>query len=96
MEKEITVFKCDHIGVAGTTDVHVKLRKTQGGNDIYEARCGIALMGSTQMDEWGFKACNYDPFHPEFLDNYCIGRGATQEEAIERLKEDMKDTANSI
>ena len=89
-------FHCDHIGVAGTTDVAVKKRKTQGGHDIYEARCGIAMMGMTQMDEEEFKACNYDPFHPEFRDNYCEGRGPTPEKAIEALKKDMKETADSI
>ena len=96
MEEEMIYFPCNHIGIAGTTDVHVKKHKTQGGHDIYEARCGIAMMGMTNMDEEEFKACNYDPFHPDFRDNYCIGRGSTQEKAIEELKKDMKDMANSL
>lgn len=92
MTEQVTIIKCDHIGVAGTTDTHV--RRNQDGT--YEARCGIAIFGSTQMDEAGFKACNYDPFHEQFYDNFASGTGSTEAEAIEALKRDMRQTADSL
>lgn len=92
MSEETTRFKCEHIGVAGTTDVHVK--KLPDGK--FEARCGIAIMGSTQMDEAGFKASNYDPFHDKFYDNFACGIGATEAESLEALKTDMKSTSDCI
>jgi hypothetical protein len=92
MSDEIKVYHCQHIGVAGTTAAHVK-RKDDG---TYEARIGIALMGATNMDEEGFKACNYDPFHERFYDNYAAGDGATEEEAIAAMKADMRSLANSL
>ena len=85
------MFICDNIGVAGTTPCHVKKI-----DNSFEARMGIALMGMSNLDEEGFKKCDYNPFHPEFYDNYCCGKGETQEEAIEALKADMKDMANSL
>jgi hypothetical protein len=53
-------------------------------------------MGATNMDEEGFKACNYDPFHERFYDNYAAGDGATEEEAIAAMKADMRSLANSL
>lgn len=92
MKAEVVIYRCSHVGVAGTTDVHV--RRTIDGN--YIARCGIAIMGATNMDEEGFKACGYDPFHPDFRDNFAQGDGATEEEAIAALKADMRQTADSL
>lgn len=51
MSEETVVFQCSHIGVASTTPVHVK--RFEGGT--FKARCGIAIMGSTNMDEAGFE-----------------------------------------
>ncbi len=48
------------------------------------------------MDEAGFKACNYDPFHEQFYDNFASGTGATESEAIESMKQDMQDMSNSL
>lgn len=92
MAEEIKIYKCDHIGVAGTTAVHVK--KLPDGK--FEARCGIAMMGNTNMDEAGFKACNYDPFHQNFNDNICVGFGATESDSLEALKKDMRSMADSL
>jgi hypothetical protein len=89
---ETILFKCETVGVSGTTPVHVK-QNEQGG---FVARCGIALMGSTQLDEAGFEACGYDPFHPEFYDNWVEGFEASEAEAINNLKTNMKATANSL
>lgn len=92
MTDQITYYHCDsHMGVSGTTRLAIK--KHSNG---YEARIGIALLGSTNMDEEDFRACNYDPFHPEFHDNYATGIGRTEEQAIERLKADMNSIADSI
>lgn len=92
MSEETVVFKCSHIGVAGTTPVHVK-RLNDG---TFKARCGIAIMGSTNMDEAKFEACGHNPFHPEFHDNWAEGAGATEEEALAALKADMHQTADSL
>lgn len=92
MTNETVIHKCRHVGVAGTTDVHVK--RSEDGKFI--ARCGIAIMGATNMDEDEFKACNYDPFHEKFHDNFAEGVGATEAEAIENLTADMHHTADSI
>lgn len=92
MPETITLFKCEHIGVAGTTDVHVKALP----DGRFEARCGIALMGCMNMDEAGFKACNSDPFHDLFYDNYASGNGATEAEALDAMKNDMKSLADSL
>ena len=89
---EMVIHECSHIGVAGTTSVHVK----RGEDGSFVARCGIAIMGSTNMDEEGFKACNYNPFHDKFYDNYAEGTGTTEIEALEALKADMRQIADSL
>lgn len=88
---DIKVYHCEHIGISGTTDVHVQ--KTE---DRYEARMGIALFGMTNMDAEGFELCNSNPFHPKFHDNYVSGKGVTEEEAIENIKNDMKETHKGL
>jgi hypothetical protein len=92
MTTEKTLYKCSQIGCSGTTDVHVK--KLPNGR--FEARVGIAIMGMTNMDESGFKACSHDPFHDRFYDNFARGLGDTQEEAIASMKKNMKATADSL
>ena len=91
MSDETIIHQCSHIGVSGTTPVHV--RKDGGG---YIARVGIALFGATNMDEEGFKDCDHNPFHEQFYDNYAEGRGNTEAEAIDAMRADMKDLANSL
>lgn len=91
MSEEKIVFQCNHIGVAGITDVHV--RHVDGK---YKARVGIAIMGSSNMSEDELKAIGHDPFHEDFQDNFCEGLGATVDEAISALKLDMKQMADSI
>ena len=92
MSEETTIFQCSHIGVASTTPVHV--RRLDDGT--FKARCGIAIMGSTNMDETEFAACGHNPFHPEFRDNFAEGCGATEDDAIATLKADMYQTAESL
>ena len=55
MSEEKIVFQCNHIGVAGITDVHV--RHVDGK---YKARVGIAIMGSSNMSEDELKAIDKD------------------------------------
>lgn len=91
-EEVVVIHQCSHIGVAGTTPVHVK-RMADG---TFKARVGIAIIGTTNMDEAGFAACDYNPFHAEFYDNFAEGDGATEEEALVALKADMNKTADSL
>ncbi len=91
MEKT-TIFNCDSIGVSGTTPVHVKCLD----DGSYEARMGIALFGGANMNEYGFKACDYDPFHEKFFDNYAGGIGASAEKAIADMKSEIKGIAESL
>lgn len=87
-----TIRHCTHVGVSGTTDVHI--RRHESGR--YEARVGIAIMGASNMDEAGFAACNHDPFHARFHDNFAAGEGDTEQEAIDAMKRDMRSISDSI
>lgn len=91
MSDEIQVFVDSNIGVSGTTEVHVK--KTEEG---YEARMGVALLGTCNMSDEDFKACGYNPFHEDFHDNYVKGLGATQELALEAMKQDLRKMSDSL
>ena len=90
--KKITIYSCENIGVSGTTPCHL----VQLNDNKYEARMGFALMGATNMTEEQFKRVDYDPFHPEFYDNYAVGIGATEEEAIENMKEFLCEVGESL
>lgn len=92
MTDETKVFQCETMGISGTTPVHVK----QNDQGAFVARVGIALLGSTQMDQAGFEACGHNPFHPEFYDNWVEGFGASEAEAINNLKTNMKATAECL
>lgn len=92
MDTGTKVFQCSHIGVSGTTPVHVK----QLEDGTFKARVGIAVMGFTNMDESGFEACGHNPFHPEFNDNWAEGTGPTEEAAIAAMKAEMRDLADSM
>ncbi len=89
--EDIQVFQCSHIGVSGTTNVHVKHWPNK-----FEARCGIAIMGLCHMDSDLYTGNRTDPFSSEFYDNYASGEGKTKEEAIEALKRDMENIANAM
>lgn len=91
MSDEISYFICHTPGLSGTTPVTIK--KSPEG---FEARMGFALFGSTNMDENGFRAAQYNPFHDLFHDNYATGKGTTQEEAIEMLKKEIHNIHESL
>jgi hypothetical protein len=96
-----SVYSCDHIGVAGTTKVHVRqvqqARPTKGGRptirDVFEARVGIAIMGATANPETDEDS---DPFSIRFRDNFARGYGTTEDEALEAMKADMRSIADTL
>ena len=88
----VTIHQCHHIGVAGTTPVVVQLNN----DGLYEARIGIAIMGAMNMNEADFKACDYNPFHKDFQDNFASGKGATEAEALDAMKADMQSISNTL
>ncbi|TAN49053.1 MAG: hypothetical protein EPN21_13285 [Methylococcaceae bacterium] len=92
MTEETVIYQCSNIGIAGTTPVHVK----QHEDGMLEARCGFALMGATNMTEEAFAACDHNPFHEKFYDNYSTGKGEDEGKAIAQLKANMKATADSL
>lgn len=79
-------------GCSGTTPVWIRVDR----DGSFEARVGFALMGMTNMEESEFEACGYNPFHPEFRDNYAIGKGSSEEEALADLESEMKKTGDSL
>lgn len=84
-EGPIRAFTCDHVGVSGSTQAFV--RKLQDGR--YEARMGVALLGSADPGT----DC---PFDEEFNDNYAVGFGASEDEALADMKADVKKLSNSL
>jgi hypothetical protein len=90
MNEDTVVYACENIGISGTTDVVVKRL-----GDKFEARCGIAIMGSTNMTDEKIKRIN-DPFSEEWMDNYGVGFGDTEQEAIAALRVYMKSLSDSI
>jgi hypothetical protein len=89
-DPNITAFHCTMIGISGTTKVFVK----ESPPGEFEARVGIAILGFTNRKDDGLKDAN--PFDEDFRDNYSVGKGKTQEAALEDLKRDMKKTADSF
>jgi len=57
---------------------------------------GVAIFGATNMDEREFEAAQFNPFHDLFRDNFCSGKGATQEEAIAALEKDVHEMHASL
>lgn len=92
MKEVIAIYKCSNIGVSGTTDIFVK----KHDEDSYEARCGIALFGATNMTDLQLDECGRNPFHENFNDNCSIGVGETEELAIKAMKQNMKEIADSL
>ncbi len=89
-------FHCPHIGVAKTTEVFTRQNVTRGmtpkGMGEYsqwEARVGIAIAGSGAGD-------SKDPFAKDFDHNYAVGKGDTEQEAIDKMNEEIQSTARII
>jgi len=92
MDNPIQIIQCSTIGVSGTTPVHV--REISPG--LFEARMGGSMMGHCNMREEEFVACDYNPFHPDWRDNYFSGKGSTAELAVEAMKADMKSLSDLL
>jgi len=76
----------------GTTEIFVKEKP----GEAIEVRCGFAVMGHTNMDEAGYRRALKNPFHPQFHDNYAIGKGATIEEALKKMGESVQDMSQAF
>lgn len=88
----MNVRVCKNVGVAGTTECFIKEHE----DGSFEARIGIALMGTTNMKQEHFEACNYNPFHKKFFDNYACGKGNSPEQALENMRKDMRQTSETL
>jgi hypothetical protein len=60
------------------------------------ARVGFAVMGSTNMYPEEFDACDHDPFHDKFEDNYVEAFGDTDEECVEELKNELNSFSGGL
>lgn len=77
-------------GVAGTTRVAVE----QLGIGSWRAAVGIGILGSTNMSLEELR--DADPLSEDFRDNIALGEGSTQEEALENMKQNMREIADSL
>jgi hypothetical protein len=87
-QEPINVFVCRHVGVAKTTETWFQTN----ADGIIEARCGIALLGFSNMSEEQLKQAN--PFDAGFNDNYASGMGTTKDVALANLDQDLNRLAN--
>lgn len=88
-EPKITAFTCSAMGVSPTTKAYV--RKTDGG---FEARMGVSVLGRTNLI--GEQLERMTPFEGGFRDNYVVGEGATEEEALGKMREDMEALSRTL
>lgn len=92
----MTAFVTDSVGISGTTKVYVRKHPFKATPMTFEARVGFAVMGTANMTDEEFKACDYNPFHSKFNDNYAIGWGATEKEAIEELRKELNEMSDGL
>lgn len=77
-------YSCSYIGVSGTTNIYVeKVQSSEIGEEIWEARMGISIMGYTNHDN---RVSN--PFDNRWRDNYVKGFGTSENKAIDALKKE--------
>lgn len=88
-------FICQSPGLSGTTPITI-LHSAGLGWEQFEARMGVAIFGTCNLDEEGFEAAQYNPFHDKFHDNYVHGVGPTQEAAVADLKRDHHEMHESL
>jgi len=82
---------CQDKGLAATTS----LLFHETGEQVV-ARMGVAICGTTQMGIADYQRCEFNPFHPEFADNYIEGIGGTKKGAIEDLLGNLKVLCESL
>lgn len=80
-----------NIGVSGAKTYSKKL---PDGN--VEVRMAISFFGNFNMSEQELERIDYNPFHPDFNDNYAKGVGETEEEALKEMQKDISDIADSL
>jgi hypothetical protein len=61
---------------------------------MIEARCGIALLGCSNMTKKQLKHAN--PFDSSFRDNYASGTGTTKDVALANLDQDLNRIASEL
>lgn len=88
-EPKITAFTCSAMGVAPTTKAYV--RRTETG---FEARMGVSVMGTANMILERLERMT--PFDPKFHDNWVSGGGATEGEALAKMKDDMEALSRTL
>jgi hypothetical protein len=86
-DEKIGIFHCEHIGVAGTTEIVFKKINNQ-----WKARMGIAVLGGVNFEEM----IGANPFQKEYHDNYVEGVGETKEEAIENMKKEIENIQKGL
>tara|TARA_Y100001951_G_C11056111_1_gene138288 strand:- start:161 stop:436 length:276 start_codon:yes stop_codon:yes gene_type:complete len=86
----LVAVACSNMGVSGA-DVFI-----QEGANGFEARQAVSIFGSYQMPESELEKIKYNPFHEDFNDNFVSGKGETREAAVETLKADAKELADSL
>ena len=91
-DEQVAIHIDCHVGISGTTAVVCK----QQPDGSWECRQAIALFGGTNMSDEQLAACNRDPFHPDFHDNFASGKGATREAAEAALRQDAQEMADSL
>jgi len=82
---------CTSIGVAAMAQPFLKEHE----DGTWEMRVWVAIMGGVNPCPPGMEYVE-DPFHEDFFDNYCSGKGNTKGEAEKALAEDMKSMARTL
>lgn len=86
---QIRAYTCTHVGISGTTKIHVR---EVGG--LFVARVGIALMGTTNRPT--SELAMADPFEADFNDNYAEGHGTSEQAALDALKTEMEKISEAL
>lgn len=87
----VSIHICKGAGISALTEAFIK--EDEGK---FVARMGFCLFGSSMMNEEQLAACDYNPFHKDFFDNYVEGTGDSEEEALEMMKNRIKGISCSL
>jgi hypothetical protein len=88
----MTHYTCSHVGIQGTTHVYLqRLQSNDCGEEIYEARVGVSMMGYTNNHNRSI-----NPFERDFRDNYASGYGTTKEKAMAALRNNIAVLSNGL
>ena len=87
----MSYMMCRHIGISGVTEPFTVVYR----DGSWEARVWISIFGFVNPQHPDFPLPE-NPFHPDFYDNYASGVGATEEDALEAMSEDMKSMSRTL